>query len=385
MSTPTTDDSRSTPPSLAGFTVAITAARRAEEFAALLTRRGAQVVAAPAIEMIPLADDRALRAGTEALIASPPDLLIPTTGIGFRGWIEAADEWGLADQLMSAFGGARILSRGPKVTGALRAAGLREEWSPESESSAEVLAHLRPEDVAGRRVAVQLHGAIDGWDPNRDFVDGLTALGAEVVAVPVYSWRRPTDLGAFDALIDDVVAHRVDAVTFTSGPAAVSMLTRAGELGVRERLVAALAGPVAVYSVGPVTAAPLELAGVTSRCPERMRLGALARLVVDDLPGRTGELTVAGHRLGLRAAAAVVDGEICDLPASGLRLLKALAGGRDGVPGTVVSRADLLSVVGSDDEHAVEVAVGRLRAALGHREMIATVVKRGYRLAVDIP
>ena len=378
MSSATTGD-RSAPPSLGGYTVAVTAARRAVERGALLMRRGARVVAAPAIEMVPLADDPALRAGTDAVIAEPPDLLIPTTGIGFRGWIEAADEWGLADELMGAFAGARILSRGPKVTGALRAAGLREEWSPESESSAEVLAHLSPDDVAGRRVAVQLHGAIDGWDPNRDFVDGLIAMGADVVSVPVYSWRRPADLGDFDALIHDVAARRLDAVTFTSGPAAVSMLTRSTQLGVREPFVSALREAVAVYCVGPVTAAPLELAGVASRWPERMRLGALARLVAEDLPVRESALAVAGHRLGVHASAVVVDGEVRDVRASALRLLKALAQR----PGTVVSRTDLLAVIGAGDEHAVEVAIGRLRTALGCREMIATVVKRGYRLALD--
>ena len=42
----------------------------------------------------------------------------------------------------------------------------------------------------------------------------------------------------------------------------------------------------------------------------------------------------------------------------------------------------LLPVAGAD-AHAVEVAIGRLRSALGARELIVTVVKRGYRLAVD--
>lgn len=35
------------------------------------------------------------------------------------------------------------------------------------------------------------------------------------------------------------------------------------------------------------------------------------------------------------------------------------------------------------DEHAVEVAVGRLRTALGDPRIIQTVVKRGYRLAYE--
>ncbi|MBM7368455.1 uroporphyrinogen-III synthase [Gordonia hydrophobica] len=374
------DASRSTPQSLAGYSVAVTAARRAEELTALLERRGARVIAAPVIEMVPLPDDPALRSGTDAVIAQPPQVLIPTTGIGFRGWIEAADEWGLADELMAAFASARVISRGPKVTGAVRAAGLREEWSPASESAAEVLAHLQSEDLTGCRIAVQRHGAIDGWDPNRELIDGLEAMGADVVSVPVYSWRRPADLTAVDALIDDVVTDRLDAVTFTSGPAAVSLLTRAGQLGVQDRLLAALRGPVAVYCVGPVTAAPLAAVEVPSAWPERMRLGALARLVTEDLAERRADLAVAGHRLGLRACAAVVDGEVRELSAANRRLLAALGGD---APGAVVSRSELLRVLGSDDEHAVETAIARLRAALGHREMIATVVKRGYRLAVD--
>ncbi|MGV0803309.1 uroporphyrinogen-III synthase, partial [Mycolicibacterium elephantis] len=87
--------------------------------------------------MVPLPDDDALRANTEALIATPPDIVIATTGIGLRGWIEAADGWGLAADLTAALAKARVVSRGPKATGALRAAGLHEEWSPDSESSRE--------------------------------------------------------------------------------------------------------------------------------------------------------------------------------------------------------------------------------------------------------
>ncbi|MCF8611017.1 uroporphyrinogen-III synthase [Gordonia sp. HY285] len=370
-----------TPPTLAGFSVAITAARRAEEFEALLTRRGARVVSAAAISMVPLADDQGLLEATRSLIDAPPDMVIATTGIGFRGWIEAADEWGMAAQLLTSLGSARVISRGPKATGALRAAGLREEWSPVSESSAEVLAWLSAADLDGKRVAVQLHGATDSWDPNPGFLDGLAALGAQVVGVPVYRWEGPSDVAAFDALIDDVVHERVDAVAFTSAPAAASMLLRAGERGVRERLVAAMRGPVTAYSVGPVTSVPLDTAGVPTVAPDRMRLGALARLIAEDLPAGDPDIAVAGHRLGVHASAAVVDGDVREVSATGLAVLKVLAE----VPGDVVSRQDLLEVLpaAGEDAHAVEVTVGRLRNALGAREIIGTVVKRGYRLAVD--
>lgn len=149
---------------LTGFRVAVTSARRAEELGTLLERRGATVTSAAAITMVPLPDDEALRAH-QALIDAPPDIVIATTGIGFRGWIAAADGWGLANDLTAALGNARIVSRGPKATGALRAAGLPEEWSPESESSREVLHYLVEGGIAGKRIAVQLHGATDDWDP----------------------------------------------------------------------------------------------------------------------------------------------------------------------------------------------------------------------------
>ena len=58
-------------------------------------------------------------------------------------------------------------------------------------------------------------------------------------------------------------------------------------------------------------------------------------------------------------------------------------------PGRVLSRAELLPALLASsggtgaDEHAVEMAVARLRTALGDARFVQTVVKRGYRLAFD--
>jgi uroporphyrinogen-III synthase len=366
-------------PSLTGFTVAITASRRVDEFATMLRRRGADVVTAAAIQMVPLADDARLRAATEDVIATPPDVLIATTGIGFRGWVEAAGSWGIAEELLDALRDVRVISRGPKATGALRTAGLREEWSPVSESSEEVLAHLNAEDLDGKRIAVQLHGVTDDWNPVPGFPDALAERGATIVAVPVYRWEPPKDLTELDALIERVAREGVDAVTFTSAPAAASFLMRANELQLAEAVTSALTTTVTPFCVGPVTARPLDNIGVPSVQPERMRLGALARVVGDELPCRKPDLAVARHSLGVHAACAVVDGVVRDLSPNSLTLLKVLAR----VPGAVVSRDVLLEALGGDDPHVVEAAVNRLRSALGAKELIATAVKRGYRLAVE--
>ena len=117
-----------------------------EEFAVLLERRGAEVMQAPTIRILPLVDDTELERVTEELIAHPPEVMVATTGIGFRGWVEAADGWGNAEAVLRALSESRLIARGPKAKGAIRAAGLREEWSPESESSSEVLDRLLDEE-----------------------------------------------------------------------------------------------------------------------------------------------------------------------------------------------------------------------------------------------
>ncbi|GAB88578.1 uroporphyrinogen-III synthase [Gordonia rhizosphera] len=367
---------------LVGFTVGITAARRADEFAALLTRRGAEVMMAPTIRILPLVDDTELERVTDAIIADPPDIMVATTGIGFRGWVEAADGWGNVEPLLGALGKSRLIARGPKAKGAIRAAGLREEWSPESESSSEVLDLLLEEGVDGVRIAVQLHGATTEWEPLPDFCAVLRAAGARVVPVPVYRWNMHPDVDRIDRMITGVIRGDLDAITFTSAPAAASILTRAKDLGKLTQFVHAMRTAVAVVCVGSVTAAPLEALQIPTIYPKRFRLGALARLITDELPRRGHNLRVHGHDTAIHGQAVVVDGELRDLSATSLIMLKALAKS----PGAVVSRRDLLAALPGDssDTHAVEVAVARLRAALGDPKMIQTVVKRGYRLAVDL-
>ncbi|QPP08601.1 uroporphyrinogen-III synthase [Streptomyces bathyalis] len=364
------------PKPLAGFTVGVTAARRAEELGALLERRGAEVLHAPALRIVPLADDSELLDATKALVERAPDTVIATTAIGFRGWIEAAEGWGVGADLLKCLDEVEVLARGPKVRGAIRAAGLKEAWSPESESMAEVLDHLLAQGVDGRRIALQLHG-----EPLPGFVESLREAGAEVVGVPVYRWMPPEDIAPVDRLIDAVLARGVDALAFTSAPAAASLLERAERRGVREALLEAMRTDVLAACVGPVTAAPLESHDVPTVQPERFRLGPLVQLLCTELPGRLRALPVAGHRVEIRGRAVVVDGELRTVQPAGMALLRSLARR----PGWVVSRAELLRALpgSGTDEHAVETAMARLRVGLGAPKLIQTVVKRGYRLALD--
>jgi uroporphyrinogen-III synthase len=364
---------------LAGYTVGVTAARRADELGALLERRGAMVVHGPAIRIIPLEDDTELLRATRSLLGGPIDVAVATTGIGFRGWIEAAEGWGLGDELRASLGTARVLARGPKAKGAIRAAGLVEHYSPESEASAELLEYLLESGVDGQRIAVQLHG-----EPLPDFVDALRSRGAEVIEIAVYRWTGPADPAPLERLLDSVLAGQIDALCFTSAPAAASLLHAAERGGRSDELLALLRTQVLVACVGPITAGPLARKGIPVVQPDRGRIGSLVRALSVALPARAVRLPIGAHQLEVRGQAVIVNGELRPVPPAPMALLRALAV----YPGHVLSRRALAKVLRAHsgrastvDDHAVETAVGRLRAALGTPQLVQTVVKRGYRLA----
>lgn len=218
--------------------------------------------------------------------------------------------------------------------------------------------------------------------PLTAFSAALRERGAEVVPVPVYRWAPPEDPGPVRRLVEQTVRREVHALTFTSAPAITAFLETAAADGLHKLVLEAMSGDVLPVCVGPVCGRPLLDAGLPVVWPERGRLGALVRTLTETLPGRSRqELHVAGRALVLQGSALLVDGENYWLSPKGATLLRALAE----KPGRVLSRAELLRRAWADsdaEEHAVEAAIGRLRASLGpHSDLVRTVPKRGYRLA----
>ncbi len=363
-------------PVLAGCRVLVTAQRRSDELAGALIRRGAEVVCAPTLGVVPHIDEQALLAHTRDILATPVDTLVVTTAIGFRGWLDTAETAGLAEELLEVLSGVRLVARGPKARGALQAAGLRADWVAESETSAEIADFLLTEGVAGQRIAVQHHGAgDDGLD------DRLTGGGAEVTNLEVYRWGPPPDPAAVEDSVQQLAAGAFDAVVFTSAPAASAWLRELVRLDASDTVRALVdAGRLLVAAVGPVTAEPLVIAGMQPVVPDRARMGALVRRVIMDLGDESAGVRTCEGVLRLRAAAATLDHVVLPVSRSGLAVLRCLARS----PGHVVTRDALLEVLpgDSDDPHTAEVAVARLREAVGSRRLVRTVIKRGYVLEV---
>lgn len=363
-------------PALEGFTIAVTSYRRAEDLIEALTRRGARVLHAPVLKIVPPAQDELLLNETRAIITARPDTVAITTGYGLRRWLEAADAAGLLDELIEVLGAARLLIRGPKARGAVRAAGLNDAGAVEGERTRDLIEHILTEGASGRTVAVQLHGYTD-----ESPLAQLRASGARVLTIEPYQWAAHGTDNA-DNLVEAVVAERIDAITFTSAPAVDALVGRAHAKGLGAALLGPLrAGTTVAAAVGPVTAGPLLEAGVTPVVPDRHRLGALVRTLTDHLVDHhtASVVTAAGH-LEVRGHAVRLGGTHVALPPAALRILNRLLMN----PGRLVSREQLLRALGDEaSEHALDVAISRLRTGLQDPRLIRTVVKRGYLLAAS--
>jgi len=360
---------------LDGFRIGVTSHRRSQDLIEALERRGAEVLHAPALKIAPVREDQSLIEDTRAIIAARPDLCIATTAYGMRRWCEAADTFGIGDQLLETLSATRMFVRGPKARGAVRAAGLADVGISSDETTSTLVDMLLAEGVRGKTVAVQLHGYTDVRQLER-----LRMSGATVLTVTPYRWVKPDGADRLPKLIEAACSGNLDVLTFTSAPAVDAMWSTAHEMGVYKQLVESLKTTVATAVVGPITAQPLLDAGLQPLIPERFRMGALIRLVCEHLAlNHVRRLDTVSGRVELRGRSLRINGEPVEMAPAPLLLLRALIG----AGGAVLSRealSDLLELRGS--VHALDMTVSRLRSALPDTRLVETVVKRGYRIRV---
>ena len=362
------------PDQLRGFRIGVTSDRRSSDLIDAFARRGAQVLHAPTIRMANASSDEPVIADTRAIIDARPDVLLATTAYGVRRWFEVADAAGLGDELLEALRDTAILVRGPKARGGIRAAGLDDVGMSAEETTESLIDEVLASHPPGLTVAVQLHGYLPS-----EALDRLRDAHDTVLTVEPYRWLDPDVADErVDRLIDAACNGGLDCITFTSAPAVHALFMAAEARGRHDDLVDAMRGPVVAAAVGPVTAAPLEAAGIAPLQPERYRMGAMIRQVCEHLETeRVVRIETQHGPLALRGSVVEIAGRTLELAPVGLAILRSLVRAR----GSVVARERLAAgMPGTTDEHALEVAMSRLRQSLGVPGLIATVVKRGYRI-----
>jgi uroporphyrinogen-III synthase len=164
---------------------------------------------------------------------------------------------GLAEAFVAALNRTRKITRGPKPARPLREWGLRPDLPVEPPTTAGIIAVLSGENLAGRRVAVQLYP-----EAPAELVDFLRGAGAVVTTVLPYAYASAADDEQVADVIRAMAAGEIDLVTFTSGPQLRRLHAVARACGCEAMLAAGLAA-TRIAAVGPVVAAAVAAAGGT--------------------------------------------------------------------------------------------------------------------------
>jgi len=361
---------------LAGYAVAIASDRRRAPLADAMEQHGARSVSVQAVRTYTTADEIALRAATEAVIAEPVDELVVTSNFGFSLWLRSAARWGMRDALLARFRGARLLAASARAADGLRDAGFAEIWSTAAGTTEEIVRYLLAQRLPGRHIAMQC-----GGPDSIDLCHVLRRAGTSLIAVPTYQCAPPAHADILRRVGEQIEYRQIDAVIFASPEAVENVLAQARVDGRLDAVLNAMATDLPAVCRTELGAAPLRALGVTPIIPSAPFGEEALDAVVGAVGRRTVRLRVSGNRMEVRGQAVVMNGELVAIQPGPIGVLRTLARH----PGQVMSCADIRRETPGwtqSDDHAIEMAVSRLRRSLNGGDMIQTVMKRGYRLAV---
>jgi len=276
---------------LAQRVIAVAEARELDVFAALLERRGAQVLRYPLVRIIDAPDPGPVLEWLRVAVDGGYDDLILLTGEGLRRLLSCIDRHqpALRNPFLAALARMRKITRGPKPARALRELGMQSDLPAAVPTTTGVIAALRHIEWRGRRVGVQLYGA----EPNLPLIEFLTGAGAQVATVAPYLYADAASAAAVQELLERMRCGDVDAIAFTS-KSQVERLFRAAPA---DQVRAALAA-TQVAAVGPVVSDTLAAHGVAvSAMPEsawfmKPLTASLSELLADGDHQPAGEIGV---------------------------------------------------------------------------------------------
>jgi uroporphyrinogen-III synthase len=240
---------------LAGRRIVVPETRELDLLADMLERHGATAVRCPLVSIRDVEDGAPVEAWLKRFIDAPPDDLILLTGEGLGRLVGFAERAGMEQSFVAALAKVRKITRGPKPARRLHMLGLKPDLPAAEPTTAGIIAALQGENLAGRRIAVQLYP-----EANPALLDFLRTSGAEVDPVLCYAYASQSEDRVVAETIDAMAAGTIDLIAFTSSAQVKRLRDVAKSSGRADALRGALAR-TRIAAVGPVVAEAIEQAG----------------------------------------------------------------------------------------------------------------------------
>jgi len=260
-------------------------ARRAMETAKLIRTYGGEPLVAPAMREISLDSQKPVLEFAEALIKGAFDLVIFTTGVGFKALVKTVSEHMNREQFLDALRRVKVAARGPKSSSALREQQVPiAVVAPEPFTWRALMAALEVKfgtSLSGMNIAVQEYGT-----SNPELLTALAERSISITRLPVYQWALPEDTQPLREAVIALAHGHVDVVLFMNAGQVMHLFMMAERMGYVESLHEGFRSTV-VGSIGPSTTEGLSAYGVVPDYePSQSKMGFL----VKELAERSGEL-----------------------------------------------------------------------------------------------
>jgi uroporphyrinogen-III synthase len=284
--------------SLTGLTIAITGSRRGSELARIVKNLGGRPYIAPTvgIEADLKTPDNAIVEFIKRITKQDVDYMIFMTGPGVFSLMSIAKSYGMEEDLIAALQKVNVVARSTKPQMVLKKYGIRTHLIPHENTAKGILNLLKNIGMLGRTIGILWHGGYQmqlreelyragaanvieastyqySFELNNDGASILTSMGFNYV-VP--------KLGTVIHLIGDIIAGRIDVITFTSPPSVHGLFKIANINHTIGSLRDSLNTNVIVAAVGPSTEEAIkENKVVVDVIPQIYKMGAMVKSISD--------------------------------------------------------------------------------------------------------
>jgi uroporphyrinogen-III synthase len=284
--------------SLTGLTIAITGSRRGSELARIVKNLGGRPYVAPTvgIEADLKTPDNAIVEFIKRITKQDVDYMIFMTGPGVFSLMSIAKSYGMEEDLIAALQKVNVVARSTKPQMVLKKYGIRTHLIPHENTAKGILKLLKNIGMLGRTIGILWHGGYQmqlreelyragaanvieastyqySFELNNDGASILTSMGFNYV-VP--------KLGTVIHLIGDIIAGRIDVITFTSPPSVHGLFKIANINHTIGSLRDSLNTNVIVAAVGPSTEEAIkENKVVVDVIPQIYKMGAMVKSISD--------------------------------------------------------------------------------------------------------